>query len=72
LYERCGVSERVPASTLFLGGPTPLLDVLFDTTDSEPNMRAFCHVAYDPAFPSLVAHLGTSIGVDLGVAITAF
>jgi hypothetical protein len=75
---RLALWETVPPMSLHIGvvrfgrGPTPLLDVLFDTTDSEPNMRAFCHVAYDPAFPSLVAHLGTSIGVDLGVAVTAF
>jgi hypothetical protein len=75
---RLALWETVPPMSLNLGlvrfgrGPVPLLDVLFDTTDSEPNMRAFCHVAYDSALPPLIAHAWPAIGEDPGISIAAF
>jgi hypothetical protein len=75
---RLALWESVPPMSLHLGvvrlgsGPKPLVDVLFDMTDSEPNMRAFCHVAYNSAMPALVAHACALAGIDLGVSIEAF
>lgn len=75
---RLELSEKVPPMSLHIGvvrfgiGPTPLLDVLYDTTDSEPNTQAFCHVAYNPAMPPLIEHACSLGGVDLGVSISAF
>lgn len=75
---RLALWERVPPMSLHLGvlrfgmGAAPLLDVLFDTTDSEPNMRAFCHVAYHPDVVTLVASVCNAVGYDLGPSIAAF
>lgn len=38
-------------------GARPLVDVLYDTTDSDGNMAAFCYVAYQPIFGALVDDL---------------
>jgi hypothetical protein len=50
----------------------PLLDVLYDTTDSEPNMRAFCHVAYHQGIADVVDRLVQLAPVALGVRVHAF
>jgi hypothetical protein len=75
---RLALWETVPPMSLHIAvlrfgfGRAPVLDVLYDTTDSEPNTRAFCHVAYHHLFGDLVAHL-TKLGVmDLGVRVNAF
>jgi hypothetical protein len=75
---RLALSETVPPMSLHIAvvrfGFTgvPLLDVLYDTTDSEPNTRAFCHVAYHQAVVPLVARLG-QLGLEsVGVAVGAF
>lgn len=55
--------EEVPPMSLHIGvirigsGPTPLVDVLVDTTDSDRNARAFCHVAYHPVVATLISRL---------------
>lgn len=56
----------------FALGAQPLMDVLFDTTDSVPNLRAFCHVTYEPALLPLVAHICSLLPMDFGVAVAAF
>ena len=53
-------------------GALPLLDVLYDTTDSEPNMRAFCHVAYHSSGGELVRHLASLHLVDCGPLVEAY
>ena len=71
---RLALWEKVPPMSLHIGvarigwGPIPLLDVLYDTTDTEHNMRAFCHVVFDQT----MAALALSTGLDLGVSIAAF
>jgi hypothetical protein len=75
---RLALWERVPPMSQHIGvvrfgfGAQPLMDVLFDTTDSVPNLRAYCYVAYDPAMPPLVRHVTSVMPLDLGVAISAF
>jgi len=60
---RLSLWESVPPMSLHLGvirfgaGKVPLLDVLYDTTDSAPNMRAFCYVAYHPEMVAAVERL---------------
>jgi hypothetical protein len=76
---RLALWEKVPPMSLHLGvvrfgaGKVPLLDVLYDTTDSAPNMRAFCYVAYHPGMIATVDRLLT-LGLidDLGVPVKAF
>jgi hypothetical protein len=75
---RLALWETVPPMSLHIGvvrfafGAQPLMDVLFDTTDSVPNLRAFCHVAYEPALLPLVAHICSLLPMDFGVAVAAF
>lgn len=75
---RMALWERVAPMSLHLGvvrlgvGALPLLDVLYDTTDSEPNMRAFCHVAYHSSGGELVRHLASLHLVDCGPLVEAY
>lgn len=74
---RLALWETVPPMSLHLGvvrfgAGAPALDVLYDTTDSVPNMRAFCHVAYHPLMVALVEQLKQLGVADLGVAVAAF
>ena len=81
---RLALWESVPPMSLHLGvvrfgaENTPLLDVIYDTTDSAPNLRAFCYLAYDSEMFDAVdncersAFCRTSALVTLGVGIKAF
>ncbi len=75
---RLALWESVPPMSLHLGvvrfgvGDQPLVDILFDTTDSAPNLRAFCHVVYHPQIASLISHVVAEAGVDFGVPVAAF
>ena len=75
---RLALWETVPPMSMHVGvvrfgiGPAPFLDVLYDTTDSEPNMRAFCHVAYHPEAIRLVAHICSMLPLSFGVPVEAF
>lgn len=81
---RLALWESVPPMSLHLGvvrfgaENTPLLDVIYDTTDSAPNLRAFCYLAYDREMFGAVDKLRAlgvlqEVGVaDLGVGIKAF
>lgn len=75
---RLALWETVPPMSLHVGvvrfgfGAQPLVDILFDTTDSAPNLRAFCHVSYDPALPPLIAHVSSVVPLDFGVSVSAF
>jgi len=72
------LSEKVPPMSLHLGvvrvgwRAVPLLDVLFDTTDADSNLIAFCNVQYDEEMGQLakvLTHLGM---LDLGHAVNAY
>lgn len=71
---RLALWEKVLPMSLHIGitrigwGPLPLIDVLYDTTDTEQNTRAFCHVVYDA---SMAMHAART-GLDLGVPIAAY
>lgn len=70
---RRALAEEVRPMSLYLGvvrlgnGTTPLVDVLYDTTDSDLNQDAFAHVVYDPSvlkWAKVVAGL-TSMGTEI-------
>lgn len=72
------LSEKVPPMSLHVGvvrigwGAVPLLDVLFDTTDADSNLAAFCNVQYHEGLGRLaivLTHLGK---LDLGQAVDAY
>jgi len=74
---RLALWETVPPMSLHIAvvrfgfGGVPLLDVLYDTTDSEPNVRAFCHIAYHPGIAGLAAHVAQLGLVSLGEPVQA-
>lgn len=74
---RLGLAEAAPPMSLHVGlvrlgyGSAPLLDVLCDTTETDRNVRAFCHVIYHPVFRNAHAIAATR-RVDLGTAIAAY
>lgn len=72
LWETVAPMSRHIAVLRFGQGGVPLLDVLYDTTDSAPNMRAFCHVAYHDALADLVEHLVQLGVVSLGACVAAY
>ncbi|MGH7436324.1 MAG: hypothetical protein ACRENE_11685, partial [Polyangiaceae bacterium] len=52
-------------------GPKPLLDVLYDTSESDRNIRAFCHDCYVPGARAAATILAAAHVIDLGPAISA-
>lgn len=75
---RLALWEDVPPMSIHIGvvrfgvGSQPVLDVLFDTTDSEPNMRAFCHLAFDSSMLTLIEAVASVFPIELGKAIAAY
>ncbi len=79
---RLSLWESVKPMSLHLGvirigdGQAPLVDVLYDTTDSMPNLRAFCSVAYHPTIDALLKRLQTLLPLvtpdSLGAVVQAF
>lgn len=52
-------------------GDQPLLDVLFDTTQGDRELGAFCHVAYHPDMLELAMWQEGRSGVHFGHAVNA-
>lgn len=78
---RMDVWEKAPRMSPHVGllrfgtAGTPLLDVLVDTSDSEVNMRAFCHVVYDGNLAATLASIDSDLtaeGMSIGAQISAF
>ena len=66
-----GVAMSLRLGVIRVGyGNKPLMDVLFDTTDSGGNSRAFCNVQFDCNFGVLVDALSKEL--DFGLTIRAF
>ena len=53
-------------------GSTPLIDVLYDTTDSDRHLPSFGHISYNPLFAELVKLLCENDYLDLGLGIKGF
>lgn len=75
---RLELYEKLPRLSFHLGvlrmgwGSTPMLDVLYDTSDSNSHLSVFGYVAYQKPF-SLVAELLNKKGyLQLGIGINAF
>jgi hypothetical protein len=72
---RFALCESVPPMSLHIGvvrigwGPVPLLDILYDTTDSDRNIYSFGHVAYDPVISEIVSALMDQISLPLGTQV---
>lgn len=73
---RLSLIEQVPPMSLHLGlvrlgiGPQPILDVLYDTTDSNRALSAFCHVAYEEILPIFIQEAAPPL--SLGILIAAY
>ena len=71
---RLQLCEKVPPMSLHVGvarigwGPIPLVNILYDTTDAESNLRAFCHVLYESSWNTTVKNAG----INLGVPVSAY
>ncbi len=76
---RMALAEDVPPMSLHIGvvrigldNSTPLIDILYDTTDSDRNHPVYAHVAYSSFMKPLIAQL-EKVGVDeYGVCVEAF
>lgn len=49
----------------------PLLDIIYDTTDSDANIWAFCNVQFNPLFGGLVALLVKAGFIRVGLPVVA-
>ncbi|HEB85658.1 MAG TPA: hypothetical protein ENI68_01380 [Gammaproteobacteria bacterium] len=76
---RMALAEDVPPMSLHIGvvrigldNSTPLIDILYDTTDSDRNHPVYAHVAYSSFMKPLIAQL-EKVGVgEYGVCVEAF
>lgn len=75
---RLDILEKIGPMSLHIGivrigwGGVPLLDLLFDTTDSDRNMTAWGHVAYDPFFAAVVDVMRQSGKLEPGPLVPAY
>lgn len=75
---RLALWENVPPMSLHLGvvrigtGSTPLLDIIYDTTDSDRNHPVFAHVLYNPAAELIAKVLTTNQIFDFGIPVKAY
>ena len=79
---RMQLQEKVPPMSLHLAllrvalpDGSLLLDVLFDTTDTDRNRSVFCHIVYDQTLLQLFEVLkaqGIDMSTSIGVCVKAF
>ncbi|MCA8974733.1 MAG: hypothetical protein KDC98_08425 [Planctomycetes bacterium] len=75
---RLALCEQTPPMSLHVGivrigwQAAPLLDVLFDTTDSDSNLTPFCNVQYHQDIGRLATALTAAGYADLGEPVEAF
>ncbi len=75
---RLGLAEQAPPMSLHVGvvrlaeGSSPHVDVLYDTTDSDRNLHAFCHVLYSAGAANFATALHAQKLVDWGTPIAAY
>ncbi|MBF8273398.1 MAG: hypothetical protein HW380_2503 [Magnetococcales bacterium] len=76
---RLSLSEKVPPMSLYVGVvrigfdvTTPLLDVLYDTTDTDRNHPVFAHMVYHEHMPIPIQIAKSKGAGDFGVAIPAY
>lgn len=72
---RLALLESVPPMSLHLGlvriglAAQPLLDIVYDTTDSDRGLRAFAHITFLPGIAELVNLVAGAEGAEIGVAV---
>jgi len=70
--------EKIPPLSLFIGiiriadGQTPLLDIIYDTTDSEMSQPVFANIAYNPVSDFIANKVLVPRGIKIGRAIRAY
>jgi len=75
---RLALAEQVPPMSLHLGlvrlavGHRPVLDVLYDTTDSRTNLAAFCCVSFDGVYEVAARVAADAFGADIGTLVAAY
>lgn len=70
LSERaCPMSLHIGLVRIGLSDTTQVLDILYDTTDSDRNHSAFAHVAYSPIVALIVKKMTTLKQMDLGIQV---
>lgn len=75
---RLFLSEQVSPMSLHLGvirigwHSTPMIDALFDTTDTDSNLTPFCNVQYVSSVGHLASALRQLGALDLGPAVDAY
>ena len=76
---RLALWEKVPPMSLHIGvvrigawDATPLIDILFDTTDSDRNHPVFANVCYQSVSTQLAQYLATTEGEEFGISVEAF
>jgi hypothetical protein len=73
LWEKVSpMSLHVGVVRLGLDDATPLVDILYDTTDSDRNHSAFAHVVYQPWVKMLIELLSKKGLCDFGKCVEAF
>lgn len=76
---RLGLSERVCPMSLHIGlvrigfdNNTPLVDILYDTSDSDRNHPVFAHVVFNGAVAAVIDKMLKTVNVNLGTLIQAY
>lgn len=77
---RMHLHENVPPMSLHLAllrialpDASVLVDILFDTTDTDKNRSVFCHIIYAPLFESFLSPIDQEeINQRLGIAVRAY
>jgi len=76
---RMALYEQVPPMSLHVGvvrialdDATPLIDILYDTTDSDRNHPVFAHVTYNKVIADLIQHFCGRDNTQFGVKVSAF
>jgi len=75
---RLTLCERIPPMSLHVGvvrigwQSVPLLDALFDTTDTDSNLTPFCNVQYERTIGELATVLTRRGQINLGQAVDAY
>lgn len=76
---RLALAEKVPPMSLHIGvvrigldDSTPLVDILFDTTDSDRNHPVYAHIAYEKFLVRIIRYLESIGKSELGVLVEAF
>jgi hypothetical protein len=72
---RLALLENVAPMSLHIGvvrmgfGELPFADILYDTTESGMQPRAFAHVGFGPRVEQVMSAAARQLGVDLGVYV---